>query len=46
MTIQDWGAIGEILGAVATIEAGMKAVGIDHKSGGAEAAASVIAEET
>jgi alanine-glyoxylate transaminase/serine-glyoxylate transaminase/serine-pyruvate transaminase len=32
-----------LLGALATIEAGMKAVGIDHASGGVEAAAKVIA---
>ncbi len=32
-----------ILGAMATIEAGLSAVGIDHQSGGAEAAAKVIA---
>ncbi len=32
-----------ILGAVATVEAGLSAVGIDHAPGGAEAAAGVIA---
>ena len=34
-----------ILGALGTIEAGMKAAGIDHASGGVEAAAEVIARE-
>ena len=34
-----------IMGALGTIEAGMKAVGVDHSSGGAEAAAEVIARE-
>jgi alanine-glyoxylate transaminase/serine-glyoxylate transaminase/serine-pyruvate transaminase len=32
-----------LLGALATIEAGLKAVGIDHASGGVDAAAEVIA---
>ncbi|MEM9971696.1 MAG: aminotransferase class V-fold PLP-dependent enzyme [Pseudomonadota bacterium] len=35
-----------VLGAVATIEAGLKAVEIQHHGGGAEAAASVIAAKT
>lgn len=35
-----------ILGALATIEAGMKAVGLPHAPGGTERAATVIAEET
>ncbi len=34
-----------ILGALATIEAGMKAVDLPHQSGGTEKAAAVIAEE-
>lgn len=33
-----------ILGALATIEAGMKAVGLPHSAGGVESAAAVIAE--
>ena len=32
-----------MLGALATIEAGLKAVGIDHAPGGVDAAAEVIA---
>lgn len=33
-----------ILGALATIEAGLKAVGIPHRTGGVDAAASIIAD--
>ena len=33
-----------VLGALATIEAGLKAVGIDHASGGVEAAAEIVAQ--
>lgn len=33
-----------ILGALATIEAGLRAVGIEHRTGGVDAAAAVIAE--
>ena len=35
-----------VLGALATIEAGLKTVGIPHARGGAEAAGEVIARNT
>ncbi len=35
-----------ILGALATIEAGLKAVDLPHAAGGIERAAAVIAEES